>query len=342
MTPAPETSSHPSSSRAAGGYAIALLSAAILSTTAVLIRHLTQTHAIPALVLALWRDLLGTITLLPVLALVRRQLLRVARRDLAYFLLFGLVMAVFNSLWTLSVSLNGAAAATVLAYSSAAFTALLGWWLLKESLHGAKVIAVVASLLGCALVAGAFDPQAWQSNVLGILAGALTGLAYAGYSLMGRSASQRGISPWTTLLYTFGFATMWLLLFNLVGAGWLPGTAGSPAGAVRPEMAAAGWLVLFALAAGPTLIGFGLYNISLSLLPSSVANLIVTSEPAFTALLAFLLLDERLMQGQIVGMLLILTGVVVLRVYEGWLEKREAASAQAARAAQVPPGGDLA
>jgi drug/metabolite transporter (DMT)-like permease len=77
--------------------------------------------------------------------------------------------------------------------------------------------------------------------------------------------------------------------------------------------------VLFLLAAGPTLAGYGLYNVSLTYLPSSVANLVVTLEPAFTAVLAYFLLGERLTWIQIVGSLLILSGVVFLRVYEGRL-----------------------
>jgi drug/metabolite transporter (DMT)-like permease len=65
--------------------------------------------------------------------------------------------------------------------------------------------------------------------------------------------------------------------------------------------------------------GFGLYNVSLGYLPSSVANLIVTLEPAFTALIAYFLLGERLNAIQIGGSLMILAGVVFLRIYEGWL-----------------------
>ena len=105
------------------------------------------------------------------------------------------VLALFNSLWTLSVSLNGAAVSTVLVYCSAGFTALLGWWLLKERLGWTKLLAVVISLGGCVLVSGALDPSAWGANLIGIVTGVLSGLGYAGYSLMGRSASQRGVEP---------------------------------------------------------------------------------------------------------------------------------------------------
>ena len=76
-----------------------------------------------------------------------------------------------------------------------------------------------------------------------------------------------------------------------------------------------GWIILFLLAAGPTLTGYGLYNVSLTYLPSSVTNLIFTTEPVFTAAIAYLLLGERLSGVQIVGSLLILTGVVFLRIF---------------------------
>ena len=138
------------------GYAAALASAALLSTTAPFIRYLTQTYRLPALVLAVLRDGLVTLTLLVILALFRRVLLPVRRRHLPYLVIYGLMLALFNALWTLSVSLNGAAVATVLVYSSAAFTALLGRWLLKERLDWAKLLAVAVCLAGCVLAHGCF------------------------------------------------------------------------------------------------------------------------------------------------------------------------------------------
>ena len=303
------------------GYAAALLSAAILSTTAIFIRHLTQTYHMPALVLAFWRDGFVALSLLVVLRLIRPHLLRVKPQHLPYLLIYGLILALFNSLWTLSVALNGAAISTVLVYCSAGFTALLGRWLLNERLNWAKIVAVALSLGGCILVSEAFDLAAWRANFVGILTGILSGLGYAIYTLMGRSAAQRGLNPWTIVLYTFGFAAAFLLLFNLAppGIGPLPGAAPRPADLFWLGNALAGWGILILLAAGPTVAGFGLYNVSLSYLPSSVANLILTLEPAFTAVIAYFLLAERLTAVQIGGSVLIMLGVVFLRVYDGWL-----------------------
>lgn len=298
------------------GYAVALLSALALSTTAVFIRYLTETYQLPALVLAFWRALFVTLTVLAFLALAKRHLLKQGLPHLKYLVIYGFVLAVFNSSWTLSVALNGAAIATVLAYCSAGFTALLGWWLLKEKLGWVKIIAVIFSLGGCVLVSGALDASLRQANLAGILTGVLSGLLYAVYSLMGRSAAQRGLDPWTTLLYTFAFDAFFLLIFNLVSGGWIPGAAVRIADLLWLGKAWAGWGVLFLLAAGPTVAGFWLYNTSLSLLPSSVANLIVTTEPVFTTLIAYFFLDERMNGVQIGGGLLILLGVVFLRLFE--------------------------
>jgi drug/metabolite transporter (DMT)-like permease len=297
----------------ARGYSAALGASALLSTTAVFIRFLTNNYQMPPLLLAFWRAFFVVVTLLLFFGW-RRFKWQTDRLHLPYLALYGLVLALFNSFWTLSVALNGAAVATVLAYSSAAFTAVLGWWFLHEKLTWAKGTAVMLALTGCVLVADALNADAWAVNPLGIFTGLLTGLGYAVYSLMGRAAANRGVNPWISLLYAFGFATLVLAGFNLIPGSILPGTAVSPQAFFWLGRTWLGWAILVLLAAGPTVAGFGLYNVSLSLLPSSVANLILTTEPLFTAVLAFALLNERLTALQIGGGLFILGGVLLLRV----------------------------
>jgi len=307
----------------ARGYSIALVSIVFLATTAIFIRHLTVTYALPALVLAFWRDSFVVLTLLVVLGIFRSALLRVDKNHLPYLLGYGLVLALFNATWTISVAEIGAAVATVLVYSSAAFTALLGWWLLKERLDGVKLLVVVMSMTGCALVAEAFRPGVWSASWIGISTGVISGLMYALYSVMGRSASQRGINPWTTLFYTFGFAAGFLFLFNLLFGRDLPGGAQQLADFFWLQHEWTGWGMLFALAAVPTVAGYGLLNVSLVHLPSSVVNLILTSEPVVTALIAYFLLGEHLNAVQISGSALIVVGVVILRVHEEQVSQKQ-------------------
>mgnify|MGYP001047059927 CR=1 FL=1 len=294
------------------GYPLALLSAVILSTTAVFIRHLTEAYHLPALVLAFWRAGFAAATLLAVLGLLKPALLRVTRRELGFLALYGLMLGGFNATWTLAVALTNASLATVLVNGSAAFTAVLGWWLLEERLGWSKAAAVVLSLVGCAIVSGMADPGAWRANALGIFTGIASALFYAAYSLMGRTASQRGLNPWTAVFYTFAFSCACLFLLNLTRL--LPGTGNL----LHLGRVPAGWGWLLLLAAGPTVVGFGLYNASMKHLPSSVANLIMTSEPVFTALLAYQLFRERLDGPQLAGSAMVLGGVVLLRLSQRW------------------------
>jgi drug/metabolite transporter (DMT)-like permease len=295
------------------GYIIALVGTTIWSASAVFISYLTTRFGMPPLVLAFWRDFLVTCTLAGALALFARRLLQLGRQHLPFFILYGFLLAVFNSLWTVSVALNGAAVATVLIYISPAFTALIGWHWLDERLTAPKIAAIALSLVGCVFASGANDSSVWQGNAMGIIVGLGTGLAFTFYSLLGKASSGKGIDPWTATLYTFAFGSVFLLLLQRPQTlFWLSRPLTESPDGLRET--ALGWGTIALLAIGPTLGGYGLYTVSLTHLPASTANLIITLEPAMTAVLAFLLLGERLTPTQLLGSAVILVGVFLLRL----------------------------
>jgi len=229
---------------------------------------------------------------------------------------YGFTLAVFNSMWTFSVQYNGAAVATVLAFSSPAMTAILSKLIFKEKFNQVKILSIVLSLLGTLLVSGAHDLSVWRLNPLGIIFGLLTGLFFAFYNLEGKHASDASIDSWTAMLYSFAIAAFFLFFFNI----------GSDAISSKPLFSELLWLgnstvawgILFFLGIAPTLGGFGLYTLSLRYLAPTVANLIATLEPALTAIWAYLLLSEQLNTIQWVGSFLVFTGVILLR----WGERK--------------------
>lgn len=308
--------------RLAKGYLICLAATFSWAFTGIFIRYLTVNYQLSPLTLSFWRDLFVVCGLVVILSLSNRSLLFPGKGRLPYFALYGLVVTLFNGLWSFSVALNGAAAATVLAYSSAAFTALLAWWLFREPLTPIKVLAVSLGLAGCVLVAGAYDASAWALNPFGILTGLCSGLIFAVYSLMGKLTANRGINSWTALLYSFAFAALYFLPLSLIGGA----IEGHPPlkTLLWLEDAWFGWLVLFILGVGPTIGGFGFYSLSLNYLQASVANLIAMLEPLITAVLAYLLLRERLTPPQLFGGAMILSSVVILRLFEMRSAKKEA------------------
>lgn len=298
-------------SRLTKGYIIAIIGITVWSTTGIFIDYLVTHYHMPALLLALWRNVLVCVALVPTLFLTRRSLLYLDRPQLGFYIFYGFILAVFNSIWTLSVKANGAAVATVLAYSSAGFTAILALWLFREKLGIPKIIAVVLSLGGCVLVSNAYRPEMWRLNPLAVSTGLLSGLLFAAYTLIGKEVARRNIDAWTSMLYSFAFASVFIFLFNLFPA--LPGTPGSYK-ELLPDLPFTGWLVLIFLSFIPTLLGFGLYNMSMNYLPASITNLLATLEPAMTAVEAYIFLHERMTGIQVIGSLIILSAVLIVQL----------------------------
>ena len=196
------------------GYLIGIFATVLLSFTGILISYLNKTYNLPSLVLAFWRDCFVVFGLVIAFILFSRGRFSLNGSHWKFFILYGLTLALFNSMWTFSVQFNGAAVATVLAFSSPAMTAILAHFILKEQINGVKIVSIVLSLLGTALVSGAVDPSAWKVNAAGILFGLLTGFFFACYNMMGKTSANKSIDPWTTMLYSFGGAIVFLFLLT--------------------------------------------------------------------------------------------------------------------------------
>ena len=296
------------------GYLIALTATVLWSTTGVLISYLSKTYALPSLVLAFWRDLFVSFGMVVGLSVLSRPRFHLDRLHWKFMVSYGVTLAIFNSMWTFSVQYNGAAVATVLAFSSPAMTTILSRIIYKEQIGWIKIFSIGLSLVGMVFVSGAYDPATWKLNAAGIIFGLLTGLFFAIYNLEGKHASDEHIDSWTALLYSFAIATFFLFFFNL-GRDLLSGKA------AFEEMlwlgnSVKGWSFLFFLGVGPTLAGFGLYTMSMRYIPATSANLVATLEPVMTAVWAYFFLSEVLTLNQFLGGLLILAGVILLRASE--------------------------
>ncbi len=298
-------------SRATKGYLIGITGVTFWSFTGIFIDYLVNHYHMPALLLAFWRNMLVCLALAPVLFFTRRSLLRIPRSQIAYFVFYGLLLGVFNSIWTLSVRANGASVATVVAYSSAGFTAILAWIIFKEKLGPPKIIAIILSLGGCILVSNAYSADIWKLNLLGVTTGLLSGIFFAVYTLVGKETARLNINSWTAMLYSFGFGTIFILIFNLFPS--IPGAAGSfPA--LLPNLPLDGWLCLVFLAFIPTIFGFGLYNMSMYYIPASIANILAMTEPVMTSIEAYFLLHQGMSVIQIIGSAIILSAVLIVQL----------------------------
>jgi drug/metabolite transporter (DMT)-like permease len=132
----------------------------------------------------------------------------------------------------------------------------------------------------------------------GLLVGLAVPVTYASWNLFGKKVRET-YNPFTTLTYAFGFGALVLLPLQFF----------TPQPWPVPSSALLWFAGLIAVA---TIIPFSVYTFALGRLPASVATILAMSEIAFVAVYAYVLLDERLTAGQILGAVLVVGGVLLL------------------------------
>lgn len=289
-----------------------LAGSALISLVGIFIKILVVDYAQPILVVTFWRNLFVCTILMAGLRFFKPQHLKAGRKNLPLLAFYGLILVGLNGVWGGSVYFNGAGVATVLVYVSVPLTVLAQWMLGGDRPTLRIVPSIVLCLGGCAMVCG-LGISDFSLTPIGILLGCLSGVFYSAYALFGRECAERKINPFCVLMYVFGFAAFYMLIINLFSNGAIPGTAPSPAHILMSGVDVKAWLLILTLAIGPSMTGWTLINSSLTHLSPSVVNILLTTEPMMTALVAIPTLGEYMTIEQWAGCFLIVGGVIVLK-----------------------------
>lgn len=290
------------------GYILCVAAAVVWSGTGPGLSYLMDTHGTHPLLAALWRDLFIAVACLAGVAiggmLSGRGLPRLSLGELRGFALMGAIsVGVYHALFVTSIAINGAALGIVLIYLYPAFVTLGARIFFKEAIGLQQLVALGMALAGTALLVRIYDPAVLQASWLGVLAGLGSAITHAGYVLFNQRAVARH-SPWLSLALTMSFGSLALLLLTVVILG--------PAQVINVGSGGATpWLILLALALGPTLGGYAFFTMSLRHLPGQIASLIVVIEAPITTVAAILLLGERIDALQTAGMVLIISAAVL-------------------------------
>jgi drug/metabolite transporter (DMT)-like permease len=191
----------------------------------------------------------------------------------------GFFLGMHMFLWVTAVTKTTIASAAFLIITQPILVAVFAHFLLAEKINRWTVYAVMATLLGTALMGGG-DLQLGKSYLWGDFL-AFTGAALAGfYLLAGRSVRRKiEILPYITLIYTISAFS--LLPFTLV--------ARSPLFSLT--LNSYFWILMLALI--PTLIGHSLYNWALRYLKAFTVTVSIVVEPIGAALLAWFIFKEQ-------------------------------------------------
>jgi drug/metabolite transporter (DMT)-like permease len=209
--------------------------------------------------------------------------------------LSGLFFAGDLAFWATGVVLSGATSPTLLLNTAPIWVGLGALVLFHERLNATFWIGLVVAMFGALIVLGAGSLRAFSLG-LGAFFGLLGGIFHAGYFL----TTQRGREILDSLTYFWLAAlssTLGLLAVSLAFRQPLVGYSLFT------------YLNFLALALVPQILGHFSINYSLGYLPASIVAPTLLGQPVVTAILAGLLLGEKLSVWEFLGGVLVLAGV---------------------------------
>lgn len=280
------------------GYATVITAAAFWGASGVFVKLIADNEAVSATALAFWRDF-ATFSCLLLLGLATIPgKINVKRSDWRDMAGMGASLGAFHIFYNLSIMLNGAAVTTIQQAIMPIIVTIVARYLWQEALTLRKIMAILLAFAGAVLVAGLADIKSGSFTLSGLLLGFSVPCLYAAWNLFGKKVRMQ-YNSLVVLIFAFGIASMLLLpLQFFVPQPW----------PLQPTT----WLWFAGLIGLSTLSAFFLYAVGIGRLQASIASILLMSEIAFAVFYAYLLLGERLMMPQILGAILVVTGVLQL------------------------------
>jgi drug/metabolite transporter (DMT)-like permease len=277
-----------------------IVSASIMWGTMGIFGKLAFGYGINPVTLTALRIFISSITMLISIILLKRNLLKIKKKDVPQLLVFAiLAVALQRIAYFYTVDLTTATMAAVLFYTYPIFVTVHASLFLKEKLTFSIILAIVLTFSGVAFVVKAYEAAWLNANLLGSAFGMLTSLLFALYFLMTKKL-RNSYTNWTLLLYGDGLGAIALtpaLCFSFSEIVSYPQQL---------------WLLILVIGLFPSLTAYLLFSYALKYVESSKGSILSVIEPLSAAIFSVTILGERFEPLQIVGVALVLAGIVLL------------------------------
>ncbi|MFK9093398.1 DMT family transporter [Bacillus salipaludis] len=275
------------------------LSASLWGIIAIFVRKLTEAGFTPMEIVTI-RVVTAAILLGIIGGIKYPAQMKIKIFDIKLFIGTGICSIVlFNWCYFTAINQMNLSLAVILLYTAPAFVTILSYLLLKEKMDQTKILAVIATIVGCVLVAGVNLNAAASIRPIGILTGLGAGFGYALYTIFGKFALRK-YSTFTVTLYTFFIASITLLPVTRLWDKW--------------SRLVSGDVLLYGIGLGlfPTVIAYLLYTKGLEKVEGSKASIIATVEPVVATILSVFLYEEGFGFIQAIGSIVILLSVLII------------------------------
>lgn len=274
---------------------------AVVSTASILIR-LAQGEGASSLTIAAVRLGLAAAILAPFALLkARREIMQLGRRELALCLLSGLFLAIHFWTWISSLEYTSVASSAALVTTNPLWVGLASAVLLRERPAPAALAGIALTVAGSVLIFAADSGGNERTATDPLLGNALAlagAISASGYLLVGRALRARiSLTAYVWLAYTV--------------AAMLLGAAVAASGISLAAATVPAWAFMALLAIGPQLVGHTAFNWALRRLTATFVAIAILGEPVGATILAWFFFKEGFTSLQLIGFVLLLTGIFV-------------------------------
>lgn len=242
----------------------------------------------------------GAAILMGIYILIRdRKLFRVTPEQLVLYSIGGLSMFCTQSCYFASMQMTSVSTAVVLMFTAPIFVMVYSVAFLGEKLTPQKTVSVILMIIGCVLVSGIVGGL--KANILGILLGLASGIAYSAYNILTKIQMRKTLNPSTATFYCFLSSGVLAMIFS------------KPQGIVlaavdKPQTI----LFMLGMAAVTCFLPYFIYTIALKTIPAGTATTLGILEPMAATIFSVTLLGEKLSVPSLCGIILILFAVFLL------------------------------
>lgn len=226
---------------------------------------------------------------------------KVQRRDLPFYFLYGLLALGGTVIfYTLAMRQLSSAMASVLLYTAPAFVNILNRLIYKIPLTKSKIVSLVVTFIGCALVVRIYNADAFRADFIGILFGLASGFSYSLTTVMGTAARDKysgRVNGWLMMIFAG-------IIFIPLKPFWsLPAFSTSIA------------LNMIGLALVGSVIPYTLYLVGMSMrVDGGTASIISTLEVVVATFVGIVFFGDRLEGWQVLGIAIVLIGIVIVEI----------------------------
>ena len=302
----------------ARGLTYVTIAAVAWGTGGVVAAVLYRTSGLGPVAVSFWRTAIGA-ALLVAVHLWRRRPTSATRRRPVVALVTGAGLAVYQTAYYAAVAHSGVAFATLATLGAGPILIAVGARLtIGERLGRYGTAAVLAAPVGLLLISFGASRGASGASVAGLVFSLVSATGYAVVTVLHRGLG--GVDPSRTTRTGFLVATVLLAPLALLEGVWpTRGTAVVTLGA------------LGYLGAVSTALAYSLFFASLGAIRATTVSVVTLAEPLTAAVIAVLVLGERLTWQLAVGAMVLLGAVLLLA---------RAESRPAPRTAETGPGHD--